>query len=319
MEIDSQGAEFVYRRREPEREVLHRALVEHLETFLEGIQTADFGLPWHVERELRDYVKCGVLANGFVRIRYRLAYDSKLLSAVLRTFLRVVQGWYRKRGRELGLAECRGGSVTFAQRFGSALNLNPHLHTLALDGVFSRSNVFHAAPPLEDEDVKTIVETTARRVIRLLERRGVLDPGDYDELADQEPALAGMTAASIMGLVSTGDPKSGDSVQPTLRIALTDLRIALTDHVTSSSGQTRSRFLPGKSLSPFLHDLPQLPPGVLRLTRPRRSPCRRGSATGSAPAARGCGVRRASSPRSPGCAPAGLPSRCGRRARGAWR
>ena len=71
--------------------------------------------------------------------------------------------------------------------------------------MFSRSNVFHAAPQLEDEDVKSIVETTAYRVIRLLERRGVLDPGEYDALADEEPVLAGMTAASIMGLVSTGD------------------------------------------------------------------------------------------------------------------
>ena len=150
-----------------------------------------------------------------INIRYRLAYDSKLLSAVLRTFLRVVQGWYRKCGREQGLATCRGGSVTFAQRFGSALNLNPHLHTLALDGVFSRANVFHSAPPLQDDDVKTIVETTAHRVIRLLERRGVLDPGEYDELADDEPVLAGMTAASIMGLVSTGE-RAGTKVRRVL-------------------------------------------------------------------------------------------------------
>ena len=73
---------------------------------------------------------------------------------MLRTFLRVVQGWYRKRGREQGLVECRGGSVTFAQRFGSALNLNPHLHTLALDGVFSRANVFHSAPPLPRRELR---------------------------------------------------------------------------------------------------------------------------------------------------------------------
>ncbi len=61
--------------------------------------------------------------------------------------------------------------------------------------MFSRSNVFHAPPLLEDDDVKSIVETTAYRVVRLLERRGVLDPGEYDELADEEPALAGMTTA----------------------------------------------------------------------------------------------------------------------------
>ena len=41
-------------------------------------------------------------------------------------------------------------------------------------------------------------------MIRLLQRRGVLD-NEYDELAEEEPILAGMTSASIMGLVSTGE------------------------------------------------------------------------------------------------------------------
>ena len=72
-----------------------------------------------------------------LEIRYRLAYDGSLLSDVLGVFLRVVRRWYQERGRELGLADCRRGSVTFAQRFGSALNLNPHFHSLALDGVFN--------------------------------------------------------------------------------------------------------------------------------------------------------------------------------------
>jgi len=216
-----------------------------------------------VEKELREYVECGVLGHGFVRlrcddcgeeravafsckgrgfcpsctgrrmadtsarlvddvfspnapvrqwvlslpmqIRYRLSYDSKLLSAVLRIFLGVVREWYRKKGKELGIADCKGGSVTFAQRFGSALNLNPHFHALVLDGVFNaKNNVFHEAPVLRDEDVKEIVEKIAHRVIRLLRRRGILDD-DFDELAEDQPVLAGIASASIMGMVSIGD------------------------------------------------------------------------------------------------------------------
>ncbi len=42
-------------------------------------------------------------------------------------------------------------------------------------------------------------------MIRLLRKRGVLDDDAYDNFADDEPLLAGMTSASIMGLVSTGD------------------------------------------------------------------------------------------------------------------
>ena len=52
-----------------------------------------------------------------IQIRYRLAYDSRLLSDVLAVFLRVVQRWYRKRGKEVGIKKSKGGSVTFAQRF----------------------------------------------------------------------------------------------------------------------------------------------------------------------------------------------------------
>jgi hypothetical protein len=42
-------------------------------------------------------------------------------------------------------------------------------------------------------------------VIRLLERRGVLDGSSLDSLADEEPVLAGVTAASVRGMVATGE------------------------------------------------------------------------------------------------------------------
>ena len=54
--------------------------------------------------------------------------------------------------------------------------LNPHFHSLALDGIFNKkNNVFHAVPTLQDEDVKEIVEVTAYRVIRLLKKREIID------------------------------------------------------------------------------------------------------------------------------------------------
>lgn len=68
-----------------------------------------------------------------------------------------------------------------------------------------KSGRFHEAPPLKDEDVKGIVETTAHRVVRLLERRGILGMGEFDDFAQEQPILAGMTNASILGLVATGD------------------------------------------------------------------------------------------------------------------
>jgi hypothetical protein len=57
-------------------------------------------------------------------------HDGELLSDALAVFLRAVQGWYRKQARKAGHPDTRCGSVTFAQRFGSALNLNPHFDAM---------------------------------------------------------------------------------------------------------------------------------------------------------------------------------------------
>ena len=82
--------------------------------------------------------------------------------------------------------------MTFVQRFGSSINLNPHFHVFFLDGVYvpaadGEAPVFVAAPPLADEDVQEIVETAAQRIVRLLQRRGLLDDSLVDEPRRQEP------------------------------------------------------------------------------------------------------------------------------------
>jgi len=63
------------------------------------------------------------------------------------------------------------------QRFGSALNLNPHFHVLMPDGVYVTGQdgtpSFVRVPQLSDDDVQQIVETTAKRVVRLLQRDNV--------------------------------------------------------------------------------------------------------------------------------------------------
>ena len=61
-------------------------------------------------------------------------------------------------------------------------------------------------PPRQKiEDVKAIIETTAHRVIRLLARRGILDGDQIDPLAEESPILAGVTAASVQGMIATGE------------------------------------------------------------------------------------------------------------------
>ena len=59
-----------YRRREPEKTVLHAVVRENLETFLEAARERDGdGYPAFVEREFRRYLDCGLLARGFGRVR----------------------------------------------------------------------------------------------------------------------------------------------------------------------------------------------------------------------------------------------------------
>ena len=107
----------------------------------------------------------------------------------------------------MGHDRARWGSVTFVQRFGSSLNLNPHIHVLMLDGVYvdgEDAPVFVPAPPLSDQAVQQIVETSARRIMRLGTKRGLLDDTAADPLADEEPVLAALTAASVGGIIATG-------------------------------------------------------------------------------------------------------------------
>jgi hypothetical protein len=60
-----------YRRREPERTLLHAAIRSRLEPFLQAARQTGSGrgLPGHVERGLRAYLDCGILARGFARVR----------------------------------------------------------------------------------------------------------------------------------------------------------------------------------------------------------------------------------------------------------
>ena len=96
------------------------------------------------------------------------------------------------------------------RRFGSALNLAPHFHSIVLDGVYGgpphAPGPFLPLPPPTTEDVARVMAGTARRVMRLLERRGL--EGDEDPLADDDPLLATLMAASVRSRIATG-PEAG--------------------------------------------------------------------------------------------------------------
>jgi hypothetical protein len=150
-------------------------------------------------------------------LRYRLAYDAELTAAVLGVFVRTVFASLRRRAREhWGIPRGQCGAVTFVQRFGDALNLNVHFHSLVLDGFYESKPFelprFHPLAPPDDGEVARVVRQVARRIARLLcprpcrpggtrcgaDRREVDDPaaapvGLADEAREGSPDAAART------------------------------------------------------------------------------------------------------------------------------
>src|SRR4051812_12268849 len=71
-----------YRRREPENTLLHATVRAHSKTFLAEVeQRSDgTGLPRFVVSEFERYLACGVLANGFARVRCASCGDEMLVA-----------------------------------------------------------------------------------------------------------------------------------------------------------------------------------------------------------------------------------------------
>src|SRR5262249_52000090 len=119
------------------------------------------------------------------------------MASALSIVLRVLFTFHRRRARRLGVVKSSCGSIAFIQRFGSALQLNVHFHVLVPDGVFVETTdgataEFHELPPPLDEEVSKLLSQVARRVTRLLERRGRLE----ENLAPAD-ALERLKGASV--------------------------------------------------------------------------------------------------------------------------
>lgn len=236
-----------YLPRAGEASVLHRAVRDNLESFLADTKAAHehgFGVPRFVEEEFRSFLRCGVVAHGFVRarcascghgllvgfsckrravcpsctgrraaecaahlvdnvlprvpvrqwvltfprhVRFALARDKRLAARVIGIWLRALGTLHRRRARERGTLVARTAAVTFVQRFGTALDLNVHLHTVLPDGVFEVQDddnpTFVSLPPPSDAELDTLLLRVVTRVRRALEKANLLeDPGAADTL-----------------------------------------------------------------------------------------------------------------------------------------
>ncbi len=261
-----------YRRREPEHTILHTVVRERLESFLATARERSAngrGLPSFVERDLRGYLDCGILARGFVRVRcpdcsferlvafsckahicpscaarrmedgaahlvrnvfpavpvrqwvlslprrvrFLAAREATLASRLLSIFIGAVFAWQRRRARRLGVAKPQTGGVTAIQRFGGALNLNVHFHSLMPDGTFVISHDgttrFVPSPAPSDEEVDAILRRVIRRAAKVVSSAANSE--------DREDALAELQAAEV-----DRGQRSSDPFQPQRRSANLD-------------------------------------------------------------------------------------------------
>src|SRR6266702_2336986 len=272
--------------RDASHTVLYTVIADHLETFLASLDADPdaTGLPAYVEREFYDYLRCGILAHGFLRLgcdtcpkelllpfsckrrgfcpscaarrmaqtathlvecvipwvptrqwvvsvpiplRYWMA-ASQDLTAQVQTSIRTTIGQYyvhKAVTRGCERATIHPGSVTFIQRFGSAINLHLHFHGVCLEGVSldrtdqGRTPRFLQGEPPSDADITAVVQTISHRVIRKLRSLGYLEAsGDapmatgYDPLGDDAPELARTMAASVQQRLAFGE-RAGQRVR----------------------------------------------------------------------------------------------------------
>ena len=123
---------------------------------------------------------------------------------------------------ELTAGEGHGGAVTLIQRFGSAANLNIHLHCLVLDGVYrcgaGGEPIFvELAAPTSDE-LHALLQTVIGRLMKTLTRRGVLVEemgqtylADPDVDGDEARTLRPLLATAITYRIAFG-PRAGQKV-----------------------------------------------------------------------------------------------------------
>jgi hypothetical protein len=144
--------------------------------------------------------------------RYRLAYDSGLVRDVLRIFVQTVFSSLRRRARQYrGIRKAKCGGVTFVQRFGGAINLNIHFHSLILDGIYyedaDKEICFQRLPPPGDSEVARVTACIVKKIHRLLERRSLgpqADREEEDPLLRDQPLLAELFSASVQGRIASG-------------------------------------------------------------------------------------------------------------------
>jgi hypothetical protein len=140
--------------------------------------------------------------------RWLLARKPELLAGVRRIAMSEVFGFYEGQVAARVLPS-RGGAVVATQRFGSALNLNVHLHALLADGVYQkhRDGVirFRRGGAPTTEEVEEVAVRIAERVEAWLSSQGYCAEDEAGADVEPDDGQALLLAASLEGRAAVGD------------------------------------------------------------------------------------------------------------------
>jgi hypothetical protein len=164
-----------------------------------------------VEAVIPNIPTCQWVLSVPAPLRYLIAYDSTALNVVVSAFSKTVFQWLRRKtnikASLSSLTKIHPGAITFVQRFGSALNLNTHFHSIFSAGAYienaSGAVTFSKLPNPTLQEIVEITTTIANRVHSWLQER--MDELEYsNEFYEKEPLLASCYAASIRYLTALG-------------------------------------------------------------------------------------------------------------------
>jgi len=157
-------------------------------------------------------VRAWVLTFPFP-LRFLLAAQPEALTQVLAVVQRGISTFVIHRSGLTVSSGAQTGAVTLIQRCGSALNLNPHLHMLFLDGAYAfrcKRAVFHRARRPTGDELTRLLDRLSRRIVRVLQRRGLLIADPEHPSLDWVPdsSLDHLQAASVSYRIAIG-PHAG--------------------------------------------------------------------------------------------------------------
>lgn len=112
--------------------------------------------------------------------RHILGHYPELLTPILKIFTRAIDRFYLNKAKAFGLPDTTifiPASMTVIQRFGGALNFNPHFHSIYTDGVFfkldeSEKMRFYMRTRPSDNDIISLSKKIRNRINRFLRKKG---------------------------------------------------------------------------------------------------------------------------------------------------